>query len=87
MTESQPRITLYVRPWCGSVMVVKRWLDRKGIPYSEIDITQDKEAAQHVEALNGGYQSVPTILLDGEYVATEPRVAELEDLFGQYGQQ
>jgi mycoredoxin len=66
-------------------MVVKRWLDRKGISYTEIDITRDKNAARHVEALNGGNQSVPTILLDGEHVATEPRAAELEEIFGSFG--
>jgi mycoredoxin len=63
-------------------MRVKRWLDRRGIPYTEIDISRDKEAARYVEDLNGGYQSVPTILLDGKHVATEPSTAELEKLFG-----
>jgi mycoredoxin len=82
MTESQPQITLYIRPWCGSVMRAKRWLDQKGIPYTEIDITKEADAARYVEELNGGNQSVPTILLDGAHVATEPSTAELERLFG-----
>ena len=82
MERSFPQITLYTRPWCGSVMRVKHWLDRRGIPYAEIDITQDKEAARTVEELNGGYRSVPTILLDGVHVATEPSSAELERLLG-----
>jgi mycoredoxin len=78
-----PQVTMYVRPWCGSVMRVKRWLDQRRIPYTEIDISKDAEAARCVEELNGGYQSVPTILLDGDHVATEPSTAELERLFGQ----
>ena len=82
MIESYPQITIYVRPWCGSVMRVKRWLDQRGIPYTEIDITKDREAARYVEELNGGYQSVPTILADGRHAATEPSTAELEQLFG-----
>jgi mycoredoxin len=77
-----PRITLYVRPWCGNVARVKQWLDRRGIPYIEIDITRDPAAARRVEQLNGGYQSTPTILLDGVHVATEPSTEELERLFG-----
>ena len=80
MSETYPQITVYIRPWCGSVMRVKRWLDRRGIPYTEIDITKDEQAARYVEELNGGYQSVPTILFDGEHVATEPSTAELERL-------
>ncbi len=78
-----PQVTVYVRPWCGSAMRVKRWLDQRQIPYTEIDISKDAEAARYVEELNGGYQSVPTILFDGEHVATEPSTAELERLFGQ----
>lgn len=82
MTQSKPRITMYTRPWCGTSMRVKHWLDERGIPYFEIDISRDPAAAQTVEALNGGYQSVPTILIDGVHVATEPTTVELERLFG-----
>jgi len=76
------KVTLYVRPWCGSVMRVKLWLDQRGIPYSEIDITRDPAAARHCAELNGGYQSTPTILVDGIHVATEPTNAELARIFG-----
>ena len=81
MSETDPQVTIYTRPWCGSVMRVKRWLDRKGIHYTEIDISKDQDAARHVEGLNGGYRSVPTLLVDGKHVATEPSTAELEQLF------
>ncbi len=81
MSEAYPQITIYTRPWCGGVMRVKRWLDQRDIPYTEIDISQDQEAARFVEELNGGYQSVPTLLIDGQHAATEPSTAELESLF------
>jgi len=82
MEKSYPQITLYIRPWCGSVMRVKRWLDKRNIAYTEIDITKDKEAARYVEQLNNGNQSVPTILFEGAHVATEPSTDELERLLG-----
>lgn len=82
MEKSYPQITIYTRPWCGSVLRVKRWLDQRGIPYTEINIAQDKEAARYVESLNGGNQSVPTIVFDGVHVATEPTTADLERLLG-----
>jgi len=63
-------------------MRVKRWLEQRGIPYIEVDITKDAEAARRVEALNGGHQSVPTILIDGVHVATEPSTQDLERLLG-----
>jgi mycoredoxin len=82
MAETYPQITVYTRPWCGTSMRVKHWLDQRAIPYTEIDVTQDKEAARTVEELNNGYQSVPTILFDGVHVATEPSTDELERLLG-----
>jgi len=63
-------------------MRVRRWLDERGIPYTEIDITRDSEAARRVEELNGGCQSVPTMLFDGRHVATEPSTDDLERLLG-----
>jgi mycoredoxin len=82
MTNPYPQITMYIRPWCGAAARAKNWLDRREIPYTEIDITKDADAARHVEELNGGHRSVPTILCDGVHVATEPSTAELERLFG-----
>ena len=82
MTNTYPEITVYTRPWCGRATRVKRWLDQKEIPYTEIDIATDKESARYVENLNGGHQSVPTILFDGVHVATEPSSEELERLLG-----
>jgi mycoredoxin len=81
MANEYPEIIVYSRPWCGSVMRVKRWLEQRTIPFTEVDITRDPAAARRVEELNGGYQSVPTILVDGVHVATEPSTAELEALF------
>jgi mycoredoxin len=82
MTEAKPQITIYMRPWCGSVMRAKRWLDQRGISYTELDVSKDAEAARTIEKLNNGNQSVPTILRDGVHVATEPSTADLERLFG-----
>jgi mycoredoxin len=77
MARAYPEITLYIRPWCGSVLRVKRWLDQRGISYTEFDVSREPEAARRVEELNHGYQSVPTILFDGVHVATEPSTQEL----------
>jgi glutaredoxin len=84
MTDVYPEITIYIRPWCGSVLRVKRWLDQRGIPYTEIDTSRDPAAARRLEELNNGYRSVPTILFDGVHVATEPTTKELERLLDNW---
>lgn len=55
MDKPYPRITIYTRCWFGSVMRVKHWLERRGIAYREIDISQDAEVTRHVEALSGDH--------------------------------
>jgi mycoredoxin len=80
MKKPYPRITVYVRPSCPSWWLAKRWLDQRGIAYTEIDISKDEAAARYVETLNNGYRSVPTFLFDGSHVATEPSIADLERL-------
>jgi mycoredoxin len=85
MNNEYPDIMIYSRRWCGASMRVTRFLDERDIPYVEIDITQDPDAAGVVRQLNMGYESVPTILFDGRHVATEPSVAELARLLGLSG--
>lgn len=82
-TDPQGRdVLVYTTEWCGDSRRAVRFLDEHGIAYRNVDIDEDEDAARAVEALNRGYRSTPTILIDGEHVATEPSRAELAALFG-----
>ena len=80
--ESDRDVLLYVNAWCGDCRRAIRFLDEHGIPYRTIDLDDHPEAADIVTAINRGSRSVPTILVDGEHVATEPSRAELAAIFG-----
>ena len=80
--ESDRDVLLYVNAWCGDCRRAINFLDEYAIPYRTIDLDDQPEAADIVEALNRGSRSVPTILVDGEHVATEPSRAELASIFG-----
>ncbi|MDE2893145.1 MAG: glutaredoxin family protein [Chloroflexota bacterium] len=80
--ESDRDILLYVNAWCGDCRRAIRFLDEYEIPYRTIDLDDQPEAAEIVQALNRGSRSVPTIVVDGVHVATEPSRAELADIFG-----
>jgi mycoredoxin len=74
-------LTLYTTKLCGDCRVAKTTLDRAGVEYQEIDIDDDACAAETVLAINGGYRSVPTIVLPDGRVLVEPsRVALLAAL-------
>ncbi|MCB0044025.1 MAG: FAD-dependent oxidoreductase [Caldilineaceae bacterium] len=75
-------ITLYGAHWCPDCRRSKQFLGEHQIPYTWIDIEQDKEAEQTVIAMNDGKRIIPTIVFaDGSFV-TEPSNAELAQKLG-----
>ncbi len=70
-------LTIYTTTWCGYCRILKRSLDRAGIDYVEIDLETDSGAASFVEGVNGGNQTVPTVLLADGTTLTNPSVREI----------
>ena len=75
-------ITLYSTPWCGYCHRLKGQLDREGIDYTEVDITEDPSAAATVEAANGGNQTVPTLVFFDGTALTNPSLAQVKAQLG-----
>lgn len=75
-------VTMYSTPWCGYCQRLKGQMSREGIAWTEIDIEQDLEAAQAVMAINGGNQTVPTLLFPDGTVATNPSIGEVKARLG-----
>lgn len=72
------QVTMYSTTWCGYCRRLKLQLDQAGIPYTEIDIERDADAARFVEGVNGGNQTVPVILFPDETTATNPSLAQVK---------
>ncbi len=68
---SQP-LTMYTTPWCGYCRRLKSQLAREGVEITEVDIERDPAAADHVMAVNGGYQTVPTVVFSDGSTLTNP---------------
>lgn len=65
-----PAITMYTTTWCGDCRRLKRELEAAGVSFREIDIEDNPSAADYVVRLNGGNQTVPTVVFaDGEVMA------------------
>ncbi|KJY37496.1 MULTISPECIES: mycoredoxin [Streptomycetaceae] len=56
-------VTMYSTTWCGYCNRLKSQLEREGIGYTEINIEEDPASASFVESVNGGNQTVPTVLV------------------------
>lgn len=70
-------MTMYSTVWCGYCRRLKAQLDRAGITFREVDIEHDAAAAAFVAGVNGGNQTVPTVLLANGSVLTNPTIDEI----------
>ena len=71
-------VTMYSTPWCGYCQRLKSQMKREGIEWTEVDIEQDPEAADLVMKVNGGSQTVPTLVYSDGSAATNPSIAEVK---------
>ena len=74
--------TMYSTPWCGYCYRLKAQLDREGIEYDMVDITDDPAAAELVESVNGGNQTVPTLVFADGTALTNPSLAQVKAQLG-----
>jgi len=58
-------ITVYTKPACVQCNATYRALDKKGIPYKVVDISQDAEALDRLKAL--GYMQAPVVVTDADH--------------------
>ena len=71
-------LTMYSTPWCGYCHRLKSQLDREGITVEIVDIAEDPSAAEIVEAVNNGNQTVPTLVYSDGTAQTNPSVAQVK---------
>lgn len=71
-------ITMFSTEWCGYCKRLKKMLDSEGIGYTEVNIEEVPGTAQLVESLNGGNQTVPTVIFPDGTAATNPSLNEVK---------
>lgn len=52
-------ITVYTKPACVQCNATKRALDKQGLDYTTVDVTQDADALGHIKDL--GYSQAPVV--------------------------
>jgi glutaredoxin 3 len=63
--EVMTRLTVYTTEPCGYCRTAKALLERRGIPYEEINLSKDAEGRSELVARTG-MMTFPQVLLDGE---------------------
>lgn len=72
-------LTIYCTPWCGYCHRLMKQLDRQGIEYTSVDIERDPAAADYVMQVNGGNQTVPTVVFPDGSALSNPSVAQVAE--------
>lgn len=86
-TPEHDLIVMYSTTWCGACHRAKRIFDAVGVPYAEINIEEDPDAADIVMQINDGMRSVPTILFPDGAILVEPTNAQLAAKLVPYARQ
>lgn len=72
-------MTIYSTEWCGYCHRLMKQLDREGLAYDTVDIEQDPAAADYVMSVNGGSQTVPTVVFPDGSALTNPSLSQVKD--------
>ena len=75
--ETQSELTIYSTDWCGYCHRLMRQLDREGVGYTVVDIERDPAAADYVQTINGGNQTVPTVRFPDGTALTNPTLPQV----------
>ncbi len=60
-------VKVYSTPTCPYCVMAKKYLDSKGIPYEDIDVSRDREAAMEM-IRKSGQRGVPVLDINGSIV-------------------
>ena len=63
----EPRVTVYTTQYCGYCRSAKALLTRSGVPFREIDLTDDDDALEAVKRRTGHF-TVPLVFVDDRFV-------------------
>ena len=65
LSEVMSRLTVYTTEPCGYCRTAKALLDRRGIPYDEVNLAKDAEGRSQLVARTG-MMTFPQVMIDGE---------------------
>lgn len=71
-------LTMYTTTWCGYCVRLKSRLQREGIEYTEVNIENDRGAAELVMSVNGGSRTVPTLVFANGKALTNPTLEQVK---------
>ncbi|QJU52840.1 mycoredoxin [Herbiconiux sp. KACC 21604] len=81
-TPDAGAVTMFSTSWCGYCARLKQQLKAQGIAYTEVNIEEVEGTAELVASVNGGNQTVPTLVFPDGSTATNPSAREVAERLG-----
>ena len=80
-SEDRTLVKLYCTPWCPGCRRARAYLRDHNIPFIEINIARDREAAMQVRGWANGNETTPTFQIGAKVVIDFQRT-ELDEILG-----
>ncbi len=71
-------VTIYTTTYCPFCSRAKKLFERKGIPYKEIDVTDDSRLRDELEEKTG-WMTVPMIFIGDDFIGGSDELHALEE--------
>ena len=71
-------VELYTTPFCPYCVRARALLDRKGVTFTDIDITEEPGRRAEMIRRAGGRTTVPQIFIDGEHIGGSDELVALD---------
>jgi len=71
-------VELYTTPFCPYCTRARALLDRKGVAFTDIDITEEPTRGAEMIRRTGGRTSVPQIFINGEHIGGSDELVALD---------
>ena len=72
------KVIMYTTPVCPYCVRAKRLLDRKHVPFEEIDVSRDPDLRAYMVKRSGGHMTVPQIFIGDTHVGGSDELQALE---------
>ena len=71
-------VTVYMGPMCGYCDAAKRLLNKKNIPYKEINVALEEDKMEEMIKKSNGRRTIPQIFIENYYVGGYDELRALE---------
>ena len=77
--ESMKNITVYIGPMCSYCDAAKRLLNKKNIPYKEINIALEEGKMEEMLKKSNGMKTIPQIFIEDHHIGGYDELRALEN--------